>query len=181
MPTKYQSLIIGGGIAGLSIAYEMSKLGEKEICLVDEGIHEVGHLSSSEIKLNTTSRSAGIITSQLWPPLDPRLAKETIDIIGEVSNIEPSSTSIQSLPSLIYCSRKNSYKLLNDLQIRMNAEGMKSKMMEGDELQKRFPYIRSEHVLGASYTDSGLLIDIIDYLAKLMKLFKDRGGTVRQV
>ena len=180
MPTKYQSLIVGGGIAGLSIAYEMSRLGEKQICLVDESLSEVGHPISSEIKLNTTANYAGIITAQLWLPLDPVLARETIDIIREVSNIEGPSTFVQSLPSLIFCSRKNSYGLLNDLQARMGKVGMMSEMMEGDELRKKFPYIRSEHLVGASYTKSGLLIDPRNYLMWLMKLFKEKGETVYQ-
>ncbi len=180
MPTKFQSLIVGGGIAGLSIAYEMSRLGEKQICLVDEGRSEVGHPTSPEIKLNATSRSAGIITSQLWPPLDPLLARETIDIISEVSNLEPSSTFVHSLPSLILCSRRNSYQLLNDLQSMMINEGMRSKMIEDDELLKKFPYVRSERLVGASYTESGLLIDPRKYLSSLMKIFKDKGGMVYQ-
>lgn len=71
MPTKYDSLIVGGGIAGLSIAYELSRLGENKICLVDEGISEIAHIIPSETDSNSTSHSAGIITSQLWPPLDP--------------------------------------------------------------------------------------------------------------
>ncbi|MCH8022874.1 MAG: FAD-binding oxidoreductase [Thaumarchaeota archaeon] len=65
MSAKYQNLIVGGGIAGLSIAYEMSRLGEKQICLVDECISEVRHRTSSALKLNSTAHSAGIITSQL--------------------------------------------------------------------------------------------------------------------
>jgi len=173
-------LIVGGGIAGLSMAYELSRLGAKHICLVDEGIAEIEPAIPSETMSNITSHSAGIITSQLWPPLDPMIARETINIIKEVINIEPSSKFVNSLPSLILCSRRDSYQMLNDLQTRMINEGITSEIMKGNELRKKFPYIRDKRILGASYSESGLLVNPRNYLARLMKSFRDSGGTVLQ-
>ena len=180
MPTKYDSLIVGGGIAGLSTAYELSRLGENKICLVDEGISEISHIIPSETDSNSTSHSAGIITSQLWPPLDPKFARETMHIIKEVSSIEPSSQFVHSLPSLILCSRRDSYRILDELQSRLSNEGIRSDIMECNEVMKKFPCIRSERMLGASYSESGLLIDPRNYLARLMKCFNDYGGTIRK-
>lgn len=68
--------------------------------------------------------------------------------------------------------------MLSDLQITMSKGGTKSEMMDGDELWKKFPYIRSKHLIGASYSESGLLIDPRNYLSTLIKLFKKKGGTV---
>ncbi|MFQ6011859.1 MAG: NAD(P)/FAD-dependent oxidoreductase, partial [Nitrososphaerales archaeon] len=180
MTTRYRSLIVGGGIAGLSLAYELSRLGEERICLVDEGIENYAPTTSSMNKKNATLDSAGIVASQLWPPLDPVYAKETMEIVREVIGVQSASRIIQPLPSLVLCSEQPAQLTLNELQERMKTEGLDSEILRGEDLKGRFPYLRSDLFISGSYTSTGLLVQPARYMAKLMALYREKGGETRK-
>ena len=72
----YDVVIIGGGAVGLSLAYLGAKRG-----------YEVAVIESRHLCSGATGRSAGIVTVQLSIPEDVAMAKRTIEVFREVSDL----------------------------------------------------------------------------------------------
>ena len=52
LPDHAQTVIVGGGIVGCSVAYHLTKLGRKDVVLLEQG----------ELTGGTTSHAAGLET-----------------------------------------------------------------------------------------------------------------------
>lgn len=85
---KTEVAIIGGGITGLSTAYELSKAGIK--CVV---------LEKSKVGAGTTSHSTGNLYSTVDKQLDSLLSKYHSDLIAEVA--EARSSAIDKIEEYI--------------------------------------------------------------------------------
>tara|TARA_B100000029_G_scaffold199859_1_gene198225 strand:+ start:10870 stop:12039 length:1170 start_codon:yes stop_codon:yes gene_type:complete len=69
-------IIIGGGIIGSSLAYHLSKLGIRDICLLEKG----------ELASGSTGDSAAIIRHHYTNEISIRLVKDSINILSELQH-----------------------------------------------------------------------------------------------
>lgn len=74
MNEKYSVVIVGGGIVGLAIAYELSSNGQKNICVIEKNRTIPG--------LNQSSTNGGIIHSGLYYPQDIEPLKAKLCVEG---------------------------------------------------------------------------------------------------
>src|SRR2546426_7838854 len=72
---KAAVVVIGGGVIGLSAAYQLARRGIGRVVLVEKG--PVGDGSSS--------RAAGIITGLLWTETGVRVRKRCLELFQEFS------------------------------------------------------------------------------------------------
>ena len=70
LPTHAQIVIIGGGIIGCSIAYHLTKLGRKDVLLLER----------KKLTSGTTWHAAGLVRAMLYTANLTKLAKYTVDL-----------------------------------------------------------------------------------------------------
>ena len=74
VPTHARAVIIGGGIAGCSVAYHLAKLGWKDIVLLER----------KQLTCGTTWHAAGLIAQLRQTKNMTRLAKYSQELYGEL-------------------------------------------------------------------------------------------------
>src|SRR5512134_3632490 len=92
LPTQARVVIIGGGIAGCSVAYHLAKLGWKDVVLLER----------KKLTSGTTWHAAGLVRASLYTANLTRLAKYTVDLYTNLeketgqttSFVQPGSISI---------------------------------------------------------------------------------------
>ena len=92
LPTHAQVVIIGGGIIGCSTAYHLTKLGVRDVVLLER----------NRLTSGTTWHAAGLIRSALYSQNLTRLAKYTVDLYTRLEEetgqptgfVQPGSISI---------------------------------------------------------------------------------------
>jgi 4-methylaminobutanoate oxidase (formaldehyde-forming) len=72
LPSHVQAVVIGGGIIGCSTAYHLTKLGMKDVLLLER----------KQLTCGTTWHAAGLVRATLYTQNLTRLAKYTIDLYG---------------------------------------------------------------------------------------------------
>ena len=70
LPTHAQIVIIGGGIIGCSLAYHLTKLGRKDVLLLER----------KKLTSGTTWHAAGLVRAMLYTANLTKLAKYTVDL-----------------------------------------------------------------------------------------------------
>ena len=70
LPTHAQIVIIGGGIIGCSLAYHLTKLGRRDVLLLER----------KKLTSGTTWHAAGLVRAMLYTANLTKLAKYTVDL-----------------------------------------------------------------------------------------------------
>jgi glycine/D-amino acid oxidase-like deaminating enzyme len=129
----YDVVIIGGGAVGLSLAYLGAKQGYKVAVI------ESRHLCSG-----ATGRSAGIVTVQLSLPEDVAMAKRTIEVFREVSELAgvpfyKRTGFLTVLPE----------RLLDESLEPLRSNGTAYRVLKAEEVERHVPFLRVyDHEVG---------------------------------
>src|SRR5450432_3156771 len=70
LPTQARVVIIGGGVIGCSVAYHLSKLGWRDVVLLER----------KQLTSGTTWHAAGLLTTLRDTETQTRLAKYTLEL-----------------------------------------------------------------------------------------------------
>ena len=141
MKSEYSVAIIGGGIVGTSIAYNLSR----------QGIDGVIVLERAKFGSGSTSASLGGYRHQFSNELSIRLSKESIKIIENFKNLtgyDPLSTRDGYL--FVASSEQSLAQLRRNMDLALG-QGVQVEFLGPDELKKRFPFYQFDGILGGTY------------------------------
>ncbi len=148
VPSRAKIVIIGGGVGGTSVAYHLTKLGERDVILLDR----------SDLTSGSTFHSAGLV-GQLRA--DPTLTKMNMHSVNLYRELESSETP----PSWVEC---GSIKLastperLEEIRRQIGwakTFGLDLHEISPKEAQERFPLIDLDGVVGACIMESDGQVD----------------------
>lgn len=167
-----EHVIIGGGIAGCSLAYFLVKKGVKEIILLEKD-----HLASKE-----TGSCPGGIRQQHTHPICARLAKKSINEF--FSRIEEELHPDYPLPFvqsgyMFLAHTESTLKAFKENVEQQNRWGIPSRMMTPQEIFEIVPGIDPDGLLGAAFCRSdGFLEDGYGLTQLLGKRIREMGGEI---
>ena len=145
MPRHARAVVVGAGIAGCSVAYHLTKLGWRDIVVVEQGpLFETGGSTSHapglvfQINPSKTMTSFARYTVELWS----RLELDGVPCANAVGSLEVAWTP-ERLADL---KRKVGHGL---------SWGVEAHMLSGAEARGLFPLL-SERALGAIYVPSDI-------------------------
>ena len=145
MPRHARAVVVGAGIAGCSVAYHLTKLGWRDIVVVEQGtLFETGGSTSHapglvfQINPSKTMTSFARYTVDLWS----RLELDGVPCVNTVGSLEVAWTP-ERLSDL---KRKVGYGL---------SWGVEAHLLSAAEARGLFPML-SERVLGAMYVPSDI-------------------------
>ena len=75
LPTHAEVVIIGGGIIGCSTAYHLTKMGKKDVLLLER----------KQLTSGTTWHAAGLVRAMLYSANLTKLAKYTVELYSKLS------------------------------------------------------------------------------------------------
>jgi len=143
MKNKASVVIIGGGITGVSIAYNLAKSGLKDIILLERKYLAYG----------ATGRCGAGVRQQWGTKQNCILARESVKIFENIKdelNVDIDIEFKQKGYLLLAFTKKEWNQFQKNVQLQ-NSLGIKSKLLTPDEARKIVPFLNTDNLLGATY------------------------------
>jgi sarcosine oxidase, subunit beta len=140
LKSKASVAIIGGGIIGASIAYNLSKDGVDGVVLLDK----------SRFGSGSTSASLGGFRHQFSNELSIKLSKESIKIIEGFKSLTSYDPLVNKDGYLFIASREESFEQLKKNRDLARNDGIDVVLLEVEELQRKFAYYQFDGILGGT-------------------------------
>jgi sarcosine oxidase, subunit beta len=134
--------IIGGGIVGASIAYNLAKL---------HGVKDIVVLEKSKVGSGSTSASLGGFRYQFSSELGIKLSLESIKIIESFDETFGYDPLVRHDGYVFIASSELSLERLKNNQKMAQNLGVQVDFLDRGELQEKFPFYSFEDTLGGTY------------------------------
>ena len=141
LPTKARAVIIGGGVAGASVAYHLAKLGWSDVILLER----------KQLTCGTTWHAAGLIGQLRATSNMTRLAKYTQELYFDLEEETGVATGIRRNGSItLALSEHRRQEILRGASMA-RAFGVEVEEISAAEVHQRYPHIKVDDVKAAIY------------------------------
>ncbi len=175
IPSNAQIVIIGGGIAGCSIAYHLAKKGQTDVVLLDKG----------ELTSGSTWHAAGLVTHFHTSPTLMQMRKQSIELYrslqaesGAAAREAGLAQHWHEVGSLRVASSPEQFKFLQRQVGMAKAIGLEVDIISPAEALKIFPYMTGESLYGAIYLPGDGYLDPSGATMELARRAKQMGVTI---
>ena len=134
-PTQAQVVIIGGGVIGCSVAYHLTKLGWRDVVLLEQ----------TQLTAGTTWHAAGLIVSGFSTETDMHMAKYTRDLYERLGEETGQDTGFKAVG---YMQIASNPERLNSL--RRRADTCRAYGVSTEEISAALDEIEADAAIGCS-------------------------------
>ncbi len=142
LPSSAEVVIIGGGIIGVSIAYYLAKKGAGKVVLLERGIMGEG----------STGKCAGGIRTQFSTEINIRFSLLSLKVLQGFQAEFGVDPEFHPVGYLFLAAQERQWQVLKETAQRMQGMGLDVKLLDPDEIQRQWPFLRVDDLLGGSYT-----------------------------
>ena len=140
-PSQARAVIIGGGIAGCSIAYHLAKQGWTDVVL----------LEANQLTSGTTWHAAGLIAQLRASKNMTKLAKYSQELYGNLEAETGVATGFRRCGSITVALTDERKEEIYRQASMARAFGVEVEEISADDVKERYPYLNVEDVTGAVY------------------------------
>lgn len=140
-PTQARVVIIGGGIAGCSVAYHLAKLGWKDVVLLER----------KKLTSGTTWHAAGLVRASLYTANLTRLAKYTVDLYTNLEKETGQATGFVQPGSLSIATNKERWEEFLRGAAMLRGFDVIAEAITPQEVKKKWPLLNVDDVIGAIF------------------------------
>ncbi len=159
MPIQAQVVIIGGGVIGCSVAYHLTKLGWRDVVLLER----------AQLTAGTTWHAAGIVVSGFTTETTVNMAKYTRDLYERLGEETGQDTGFKDVG---YLQIASSPERMNSLRRRVDfsrAYGVITEEISPAEVKKMWPHFYVDDILAGFYTADDGRTNPVDTTMSLAK------------
>lgn len=168
LPSHAQVVIIGGGVGGCSIAYHLTKMGWKDVVLVER----------HELTSGSTWHSAGLV-GQLRSDVNlTKMMKYSTDLYRQLKDETGQDTGWHEVGGIRLASSPERMEELKRQYALSRSFGLPLELISTAEAKKMFPLMNPQGVLGAVFTPTDGYIDPTGLTMALAAGAKSRGAKV---
>ena len=165
LPKNTKVVIIGGGIAGCSVAYHLAKYGWKDVVLLER----------DQLTSGTTWHAAGLV-SQLGPSAAvTKIRKYTTDLYKELEKKTGFSAGLKLNGALSIATTKGRWQELQRQATTAQLFDVYVEVLNIDQIKKIYPAINEKDILGGIFTPGDGQADPIGVTNLLAKAAKELG------
>ena len=164
-PIYHEIVIIGGGIAGASIAYHLSKLGKTDVALLER----------HQLTSGTTWHAAGLIMQLRSTHAMTQLAKYNVELYSELEAETGKATGFKQNGTLGVCRTKDRLFETKKLASIANSFNIETHMITPAEAESMYPGLRSGILEGAIYIPRDGQTNPVDTTMSLIAGARQRG------
>ena len=139
LPTHAQIVIIGGGIIGCSLAYHLTKLGRKDVLLLER----------KKLTSGTTWHAAGLVRAMLYTANLTKLAKYTVDLYKTLERETGQATGYKQNGSLSIATNEERWDELRRGASMARAFGVPAEPVTPKRVQELWPLMNTADLIGA--------------------------------
>lgn len=140
-PTETKVAIVGGGIAGASIAYHLTQLGWKDVLLLEQ----------NKLGGGTTWHAAGMVGRLRTTNTMTRINKASAELYAGLEKETGHSVGWKQVGSVIVGKSKDRMIQLQRTCAMAELMGVEAHIIGPDEAQTRWPLMRNDDLLGAAW------------------------------
>ena len=171
MPNKQvKHLIIGGGIIGCSIAYHLSKAGEKNVVLLEKAALTEG----------ATWHAAGLVGQLRSSRNTTRMLQRSVAMYDRLQAETGLATDWQKVGSLRLAASKDRMLETRRLATMARSFGLEMNMISPAEAKELFPYINIDGLEGAAFIPTDGYVDPASLTQSIAAGARLQGAKIKQ-
>lgn len=165
LPSRAKVVIIGGGIAGCSIAYHLAKMGQPDVVLLER----------KTLTCGTTWHAAGIVGQLRSSKAQTDLAIYTTRLFRELEEETGLHTGYIENGSLGYALSEARDEDIRRSVSRAQYAGVEAQYLTPAEIRERFSYLNTDGIRGAYFVPGNGQVNPVDVTNALAKGARARG------
>ncbi|MBV8784179.1 MAG: FAD-binding oxidoreductase, partial [Gammaproteobacteria bacterium] len=139
MRSQARAVVIGGGVVGVSVLYHLTKVGWRDVLLIERG----------ELTCGSTWHAAGGMHTVNGDPNVAKLQQYTIDLYRELEKLTGQSCGMHVTGGLLLAGTRERVDWLKMAKARGRYLGMDLELISVAEAARLFPLLNPEHFVGA--------------------------------
>ena len=168
LPSHAQIVVVGGGIAGVSTAYHLAKLGCTDVVLLEQG----------KLTCGTTWHAAGLVGQLRATRNATRMSRYGIDLYAALEAETGLATGWKRCGSLNVAKTPERLKLLQRQMARAKSFGIEFEFITPGEAGKIYPILRTDDLSGAVWIPGDGKANPTDLTQSLAKGARMRGARI---
>src|SRR5690606_30066986 len=141
LPTQARVVIIGGGIIGCSVAYHLTKLGWKDVLLLER----------KKLTGGTTWHAAGLVRGMLYSSSLTKLATYTLGLYEGLEKETGQATGLKQNGSLSVANNVERWEEIRRGVSMARAFGVEAHLLTPREALDKWPLLNIEDLIGAAF------------------------------
>ncbi len=141
MKSHTQVAVIGGGVVGCSVLYHLTKLGCKDVVLLER----------AELTSGSTWHAAGGIHTINGDPNVAKLQQYTIELYQEIEKISGQEIGLHMTGGIMLAATHERFDWLKSMHAKGVYLGMETEIISAREAAEIMPLINPDHFVGALY------------------------------
>ncbi|NKB59961.1 MAG: FAD-dependent oxidoreductase [Alphaproteobacteria bacterium] len=170
LPKQTRAVIVGGGIAGCSIAYHLTKLGWSDVVLLEQG----------QISCGTTWHAAGLVAQLRATHSQTNLAKYTKDLYERLEAETGQATGYRQTGSISLARTPEREEELKRQAAMAAAFDVEIERISFDEVTERAPMLRTDDLTAAYWMPGDGTTNPTDTAQALAKGARAGGATIAE-
>ena len=168
VPTKASAVVIGGGVAGCSVAYHLAKLGWKDVVLLER----------KQLTSGTTWHAAGLIAQLRATANMTKLAKYSQELYGNLEEETGVATGFKRVGSITVAITDERKEEIYRQASMARAFGVEVEEISPTEVKERYEHLNIDDVTGAVYLPLDGQGDPANIAIAMSKGAKQNGASV---
>jgi glycine cleavage system T protein len=170
LPEKARVVIIGGGVIGCSVAYHLTKLGWKDVVLLER----------KQLTSGTTWHAAGLIAQLRATANMTKLAKYSQELYGTLEEETGVATGFKRVGSITVALTEERREEIYRQAGMARAFGVEVEEISNERVLELYPHINLEGIKGAVYLPLDGQGDPANIALALAKGARQRGALVKE-
>ena len=137
LPTSARAVIIGGGVVGCSVAYHLTKLGWKDVVLLER----------KQLTSGTTWHAAGLIAQLRATANMTKLAKYSQELYGGLEAETGVATGFKRVGSITVALHEGRKEEIFRQASMARAFGVDVEEITPDEVKAKYPHLNTSDVI----------------------------------
>jgi 4-methylaminobutanoate oxidase (formaldehyde-forming) len=167
-PSHAQAIIVGGGIAGASTAYHLTKLGMTDIVLLEQG----------RLTCGTTWHAAGLVGQMRATSNATRMSRYGIDLYSSLERETGLATGWKQCGSVNVAKTTARMQLMRRQMARAQSYGVEFDWLTPRQIAEQVPLLRTDDLQGGVWIPGDGKANPTDLTQSLAKGARNRGACI---
>jgi 4-methylaminobutanoate oxidase (formaldehyde-forming) len=167
-PDSARAVVIGGGVIGCSVAYHLTKLGWRDVVLLEQG----------RLTCGTTWHAAGLVGQLRAHQNMTRLVQYSAELYQKLEAETGQATGWKQCGSILVARTPERVTLFRRIASAARAQGVACEIISIDEAAQKYPVMRTDDLLGALWLPDDAKVNPADVTQALAKGARLRGARI---